>query len=274
MVQQRGVCSLEGCKNNIETTLKGLNDWFISNNLLLNVEKTKILMFGAGRQRELGIEFGGGEINPAADLAFLGVTLDERLDWKAHVDLVAGSVARYCYAISIIANNIGVSAALSAYHAFIQSRLRYGLMFWGNSVDSQRIFILQKRCWCLRTIFKMKPMDSCREAFINNNILTLYSLYIQECVLFAIRNSSILIDFHHDHIYNTRNRDLLYADRPNFSYLQKNIVYMLVKIWNLLPISFKTLKENQQKIRLKIFLIKKCYYSVTEFLMEKDFQDL
>lgn len=263
---------LEGCKRDIEVTLKNLNNWFTSNNLLLNINKTKLLVFGPRREQELGIKLGKDEIESTESLSFLGVNLDRQLDWRTHVSLLAGSMARYCYAISVIANNINVSAALSAYHAFVQSRVRYGVMFWGNSVDSGRIFKLQKKC--LRTIFKIKQLESCRDAFINNNILTLYSLYIYECVMFAIRNSSILTDFQHDHIYNTRNKDLLYTTRANFSYLQKNIVYMLLKIWNLLPTSFKTLTVGRQKLKLKKFLIKKCYYTVSEFLEEKDFRDL
>ena len=101
-------------------------------------------------------------------MRFLGVQIDCRLDWKSHIEVLASSISKYCYALRVISDHVSAKAAVVAYHAYIQSRLRYGVIFWGNSSDIHRVMVMQKRC--LRGIFKMKQQESCKPIFIEKNI--------------------------------------------------------------------------------------------------------
>lgn len=71
--------------------------------------------------------------------------IDQRLDWKDHVSRLSSKLSRYCYALRILVNEIGLEAALSVYHSHLLSRIRYGIIFWGGSVDAGRLQNVQKR---------------------------------------------------------------------------------------------------------------------------------
>jgi hypothetical protein len=70
----------------------------------------------------------------------------------------------------------------SIYFAYFQSRLRYGIMFWGGEVKSVKIFWLQKKM--IQLITGVHKRISCRHIFREFQILTLASLYILEVLCF------------------------------------------------------------------------------------------
>jgi len=65
---------------------------------------------------------------------------------------------------------------------YFQSRLRYGIMFWGGDGKSIKIFRLQKKV--IRLITGVHKRESCRPIFRKFQILTLASLYIFELLSF------------------------------------------------------------------------------------------
>lgn len=64
--------------------------------------------------------------------AFLGVQTGRELDWKAQIGSLFGSILRYCYALRVISENVNIEAGLAAHHAYVQSILRRGVLFWDD----------------------------------------------------------------------------------------------------------------------------------------------
>jgi hypothetical protein len=71
----------------------------------------------------------------------------------------------------------------SIYYAYFQSRLKYGIIFWGSVKDSLKIFIIQKKV--MRLIAGVNKRVSCKGIFSEYEILTLPSLYIMEVLCFT-----------------------------------------------------------------------------------------
>lgn len=177
------------CQTKIAESLNIMDAWFSANNLMLNVEKTQLMCFSNRSSETFDTNFRNTILKSTNNIRFLGVYIDQRLDWRHQIEKLAQYMARYCYALKILAQNIGIREALTAYHAYIHSKIKYGIIFWGNSVEIQRILVLQKRC--LRNIFNMKQSESCKRVFIDNKILTIISLYIymnQFYLSWVIRN--------------------------------------------------------------------------------------
>lgn len=202
--------------------------------------------------------------NLDTSVTFLGIVIDHRLDWSVHVDTVSSKLSGYCYALSHIAQLVGVESALTAYHALVESRIRYGIIFWGNSTDSHRVLILQKRL--LRGMFKLSSKESCRAHFRNSQILTVFGLYVYEAVIFVLKNPSLFTCELREHEHYTRYRDDFKSQKMNFTYLQKNCLHTLVKIFNHIPQNLRKLPQRIMKSNLKKFLLDASYYSVEEFL--------
>jgi hypothetical protein len=68
------------------------------------------------------------------------------------------------------------------YYGLICPLLAYGIVVWGHSAKSltRRLFVIQKRA--VRYTAGLKHQESCRNSFINLNILTVRSLYTQETI--------------------------------------------------------------------------------------------
>lgn len=170
------------------------------------------------------------------------------LSWNSHIDHLASKLAGFCYSLRVVARCVSAEAALSAYNAYINSRLRYGVMFWGNCVSVHRIFKLQKSS--IRAIFNLKNRDSCKQYFKNNDLLTLPSLYVLECALFVKRNYQIFFEkYELVHNHNTRGtmNCFLLQPKTHLTKIQKNVLHQCIKVYNHIPDAIKILPYNSYK---------------------------
>lgn len=198
---------------------------------------------------------------------FLGLELDSTLNWKEHVDMLTRKISSMVYALRITSSQVHIEAALSVYHAYIASRLSYGIIFWGNSVDVNRVFVIQKSC--IRSIFKLRRRDTCRNVFKQYRILTLPGLYIYECACFAKKHySELMVQYVTDHKYNTREwkKGSLRIPQTTSAKIYKSVVTQILRIYNHIPQRYKDLPLKSFKLNIKNILIDKCLYEAGEFL--------
>lgn len=183
---------------------------------------------------------------------------------ERHIARLSGEISRsYCYALRVMVNEVGMKAALSVYHSHILSRVRYGIIFWGNSVEAGRVQIMQKRC--IRTIFIMKPRDSCKPVFKEKRLMTVTNLYIFESLKFMIQNKKLFDSNIRAHTYNTR---LKTDQKPNFTkytFIQRNVYYSILKIWNHVPNIIRLEPEKCFLRRMRLFLTENPFYCVGEY---------
>ncbi len=70
----------------VNSELDKLNKWFIINKLSLNVSKTNYILFGNRKlHSDLDIKIHNDKITRVSETKFLGVWIDEKLNWKRHV---------------------------------------------------------------------------------------------------------------------------------------------------------------------------------------------
>lgn len=209
------------CKLRMSESMNELEEWFLKNNLLLNIDKTQFVNFSRSDTGEFCLDYKNKTLKSSSSVSFLGVTIDSRLDWREHTEQLCTSLAKYNYALKVLSMNVNEEAAMTAFHAFVQSKISYGIIFWGSTSHTKRVLILQKRC--LRNVCGMYPRDSCRPVFVRKNVLTVVSLYILECCMFIRKNPDLFSDSFLNHSYNTRNRYDLQASTNRFKYLQNNV---------------------------------------------------
>ena len=83
--------------NILNIEIRKLSDWFKSNKLSLNLEKTKFIVFKP-RQKKYNYTFqiiiNNEYIEQVKETVFLGVVLDEELSWKSHIPYVAHKMSK------------------------------------------------------------------------------------------------------------------------------------------------------------------------------------
>jgi hypothetical protein len=123
---------------------------------------------------------------------FLGITVDNTLTWKQHIDTIIPKLNNACYIIRRCKLYLSHTALKMVYYAFFHSVMSYGLIFWGNSTNSKCVFKLQKKA--IRIIMGAKNNDSSREFFKLVKILPLYAQYIYSLLMFVVNNRNLFLD--------------------------------------------------------------------------------
>ena len=90
---------------------------------------------------------------------FLGLPIDNNLNWKNHIEKMITNLSGACYAIRLIVHN----TLKSIYYAYFHSAIKYGRLDWCNSSNSEKIFILQKKI--IRIMACAQLRTSCRSLF-------------------------------------------------------------------------------------------------------------
>ena len=151
------------------------------------------------------------------------------------------------------------------YYSYSHSVMTYGLLFWGNSPDSIKIFRLQKKI--VRIMAGCRFRDSCRKLFINLEILPLPSQYILSLLIFMVRNRSQFLVNSEIHHINTRQHANFHQPSVNVAKYQKGVYYLGVNAFNAIPSYIKTEFNNPKKFKavLQKFLYEKSFYSLDEY---------
>ena len=159
------------------------------------------------------------------------------------------------------------STALIFYHSNIVSLLRYGLPLWGKCSRADSVFIEQKKI--IRILFN-KPINyHCRDLFISNNLFTLPSLYIFECLKYAVNNGILSpTNLAPGHRYNTRHHSICNIPTSLVS-TEANVTYSSIQLFNALPLDIKnSLRSHDVHAflrQIKRLMLQKAYYDISEF---------
>jgi hypothetical protein len=100
-----------------------MSKWFAANKLALNLDKTNIR-----------IGYNDKYIEESVHTKFLGLQIENHLNWKNHIDQLVPKLSRACYAVRSLLDISNTDSLKSIYFANFQFLLKYGIIFWGNSI--------------------------------------------------------------------------------------------------------------------------------------------
>ena len=90
----------------------------------------------------------GTEIIEQTSIAkFLGIFIDDQLNWKTHIDYVRNKLSSGLYALNISKHIISRQLLKCLYHTLIHPHLTYGLILWGSTYKKylHKLEILQNK---------------------------------------------------------------------------------------------------------------------------------
>ena len=129
----------------INLELSKVSTWLKLNKLSLNVKKTKYMIFSMPQKQfhtpTLKIE--NIIIEKVNNFNFLGIILNEHLNWKTHTDHIANKLCRTNGVINRLKHVLPLSVKLMLYNSLFLTHINYGLLSWGN--ERSRVVKLQKK---------------------------------------------------------------------------------------------------------------------------------
>ena len=117
--------------------VQNLCRWCIENELTISIEKTNFVSFHAPNKplvkniREIETE--AMNIKRVDVVTYLGVTIDEKLTWNAHVENVCYSLLKFFGILNQMRHKVTKNTVRQMYHAFVYSKIKYGLEVYGNT---------------------------------------------------------------------------------------------------------------------------------------------
>lgn len=244
----------------IENIIDTGNEWFKSNFLEINVDKTEKICF----------TLRSAQLEHSRSVKLLGIYLDPKLTWEVHTNNVISKLSRVCFLLRKLKHCVSKQTLLTVYHSLFHSHLLYGNLLWGNSAGAGRVFIWQKKA--LRILFDIPNKISCRPHFIENEIMTLSSIFIYYNLIFVKQNLSNFTSCNSIHSYFTRQSNDLYIPPARLSKFMKSYKYLQIKLFNKLPFSFRITENiNTFKSKLSKWLTSHSFYTVDEFFNNSDF---
>ena len=116
--------------------LSKLTNWLRANRLTLNVKKTHYIIFSGpkkDRSTQSDIIINNQIIDRVTHTRFLGVMIDESLQYKEHIAHVKGKCARGVGILCRAKKFFSVKTLVDLYHAFIHPYMYYCVEIWGNT---------------------------------------------------------------------------------------------------------------------------------------------
>ena len=129
--------------------LKKLSLWLNVNRLALNVSKTNFVIFRGFRKpcdHNVTLLINKKAIEQKSYVKYLGVLIDENLNWKEHISNVTKKISRSVGIICKLRLCMNRSLLRTLYYTLVFSHLNYGIRPWGFPCkkDLDKILLFQK----------------------------------------------------------------------------------------------------------------------------------
>ena len=210
--------SIERVSEEINIELSNIQEWLNINKLSLNVKKTKFMIFHH-HQRNINniiptLKINSETIENVCEFNFLGLTIDEHLNWKPHIQKISNKIARTLGIMCRLKNFLPTHILRVLYNSLILPHLQYSILAWGFKMG--RLDQLQTRAVRIITcskynshtdpIFRKLNLLKAKDLF-ELNVLKLFYKYKKSILPFYISN--MCSDFNNLHGYNLRTTYIL-----------------------------------------------------------------
>jgi len=225
--------------------LDKVNKWFQINKLSLNVKKTNFIIF-AGKKKynkeNVKIAINNTPINQVTHTCFLGVTIDDKLTWKKHIDLICKKIYKNIGIVRKIATLLSSKTYMILYYSLLYPYLAYCNIVWAStySTSLKPLLLLQKRF--VRIVSNVSYTFPSASLFRNLKVLTIYDINKLQSCLFVHKtiNSSCIPKqfqnlFHHNsdhHQYHTRQSNHLKQIQVKTQQRKFSMLFRCPQIWN------------------------------------------
>jgi hypothetical protein len=109
-----------------------MSKWFDANKLTLNLDKTNIIKFITKNspQVPISIAYDDKHIEESVHTKFLGLQIDNHINWKTHIDQLVLKLSGACYAVRSLLHVSNIDTLKLIYFTYFHSLMKYGIIFW------------------------------------------------------------------------------------------------------------------------------------------------
>lgn len=223
-------------------------EWCNLNKLTINLSKSKVMIFSNKRgnalkdlKHNIKIEINNFQLETVATYKYLGIHLDQNLDYISHIKYLKNKISQRHYLLKKVRWTIGFSEAMIIFKSSILPFFDVGDIFYiGTNLEQKKsLQTLQNKC--LRTIYGRKAWPGTEEAHRRNNLLLTKERQLLHLLRYAQLKSFDRTNLRPHHLRTLRsNRRLLLLDnRVRHTKYGKSFVHKAIITWNSLDEELK-----------------------------------
>ena len=254
----RNLVYLKWC---LEDDLNTLSDWFAANKLTLNLDKTVCMLFQKNNMNdEITLKVNDMTIRNQTETKFLGMWLDQSLNWHSHIQKLTLKIKRNKYLLNNGKHLMDQNTKRLVYYSHIASHLQYGMLLLGNNAGKEQLNKLQKlQTKCLELVQGNKANNNLNKTL---GILSIEDMIKLENMKFGYKLIHWMLpqkiaetcfrDSRHEsltksHQYSTRNKKVPNLPRNMNKLYRESFLCKGPQSWLTLPV------ETKNKYNLKSF---------------------
>ena len=249
----------------INRELGKIDEWLCKNRLFINYSKTKFLLFNrTAKKSEFSVKVNGFVIEQSENIKYLGLILDDKLNWKAHLKCLKSKLSRSCFMMSKLRYFLDTSTLKMVYYSLFYPHIQYCISDWGGAASChlKPIVSMQKRV--VRYVCRVPALTPTNSLFVKTGILKcneVFKLQVCKLMLNTLRgfevDHSCFTPVSMVHAHNTRHskNNNFVVERPRTGLGLNSFRYLGSKLWSSVPYNFKNLKKEQFKCSYKKFLL-------------------
>ena len=224
----------------------------------LNVNKTKMCIFGSKTTlRKLGpieIHFGNAVIKPDEHLKCLGLTLDNRLTWKTHINNLTKKLNFSLNTLQTLKPFLTQKNLLLLTNALTLSNINYMAIIWGEAKNEDLKLVEKCVRRAGRLILDKTKKDKIRDE-ITTNLKWIFPTYLFQYKMCIFIHSILFFPVHipyfnnylqtHDIPYNTRSYfQNFQSTRCINNYGTRKLSYIANTLWRSIPIEIRRTEDT------------------------------
>lgn len=260
--------TIQNIINEAQKDLNILHSWLSQNLLTINTAKTSYIIFSAKNKKIpdfTPLTINNETINKTNNEKYLGLILDNRLTFKAHIDYLRNKIIPLTGALRNISKYVPYKLRHTIYNALVKPHLEYLIQIWGQAAKThlQKIQITQNKL--IKVLFNFNYLTSSKIIYSKTKLLNIQQLYSYNiCILIRkILTQKIHTQINlkkKQHKYYTRNKDNFELPKTRTLYGKKTIEFEGAQLYNKLPNCIKNcLTFNSFKQKLKMHMIEQLF---------------
>ena len=238
--------------------LDEIYQWCLANKLTINLDKTNYTIFFPSRKTSVenfNINIGNFKIQYTTCCKYLGILIDNKLDWQDHIDFIYKKLLKFCGIFYKIRDLLPFQCLKMVYFSFVYTHLLYGIEIYANTCSTylHRLNVLNNKL--IRILFNknkfthVKDLYKCIDSL---PIINLHDFTIIKFVHNCIFNPVVLPDIFSDYFlnsklasnYNSRRQFDLFVHHFNTNTGRKCVKIKGCILWNKLPNNVKSIANR------------------------------
>ena len=180
--------NLKELESRVNEEFKNLNEWFCRNKLSVNYSKTKFMIINKIPHKSIDepfkIALNGAVLERTESAKYLGVFIDEKLNWSVHTNHLSLQLAKLTGIFFRLRNYVSKETLYMIYHSLVYSRIQYSIIAWGCAAKKYMAKLRVRLNNIIRAITFSKSFSSMTALYKNLNILKLEDIYKLELAKF------------------------------------------------------------------------------------------